>query len=168
MQEQIGVNPYAAPSARIEQNDVKAFADYVLASRGTRLGAKFIDGLLLVACYVPIIVGAVMQNGSDVNGVGVVLALLGIVGIIALLVIQCMQLYSNGQTLGKKWLNIKIIRTDGSRMGFGRFLGLRWFVPAVLLGMVVPFFAIIDACFIFAEDHKTLHDKIADTVVVNA
>jgi hypothetical protein len=34
--------------------------------------------------------------------------------------------------------------------------------------MIVPFYFLIDVLFIFGERRQCLHDKIADTIVINA
>ena len=165
MQDQIGVNPYAAPSARIEQNDDVAAQGYVLAERGTRFFATLIDSLLWAVTYAFVLIGVAMMRDS--GGTGAALLFIGVASMIALLVLQCVQMAKTGQTYGKKWLGIRVLRSDGSKLQFGRFLGLRWGV-SFLIGLIVPFYGLIDACFIFAEDRRTLHDKIADTVVVIA
>jgi len=73
---------------------------------------------------------------------------------------------ANGQTIAKRWLKIKVVRADGSRASLGRIFWLRNVVNA-LLG-IIPLYGIIDSLFIFSESRQCLHDKIADTIVVNA
>jgi uncharacterized RDD family membrane protein YckC len=60
----------------------------------------------------------------------------------------------SGLTVGKRLLGIRVIRTDGGRPGFG-WAALR----TVLLLFVVP------AC-LTDRDHRGLHDRAADTIVV--
>jgi len=73
---------------------------------------------------------------------------------------------ANGQTIGKKWLKIKVVRADGSPASLGRIFWLRNFVNGFL--SLIPLYGIIDSLFIFSESRQCLHDKIADTIVVNA
>jgi uncharacterized RDD family membrane protein YckC len=76
----------------------------------------------------------------------------------------------NGQTIAKKLLGIKVVRLDGSRASVGRIFWLRNVVNTLIT--VVPLFgalyALLDTLWIFGEERRCLHDKIADTIVVNA
>jgi uncharacterized RDD family membrane protein YckC len=70
--------------------------------------------------------------------------------------------------VGKRLLNIRIVRTDGRRAGFARLLFIRGGVTMVLymiplLGSLV---ALVDMLMIFRASRRCLHDVIADTVVV--
>jgi len=58
------------------------------------------------------------------------------------------------------------VRSDGAPASLGRIFWLR----NVLNGLisVIPIYGIIDSLFIFSESRQCLHDKIADTIVVNA
>ena len=73
---------------------------------------------------------------------------------------------ANGQTIAKKWLGIKVVRADGSPATLGRIFWLRNFLNIVF--SIIPLYGIIDSLFIFGESRQCLHDKIADTIVVNA
>jgi uncharacterized RDD family membrane protein YckC len=60
----------------------------------------------------------------------------------------------NGLTVGKRLLGLKVIRTDGSRPGFG------WAaVRTVLLFCAIP-------PLLGDRDQRGLHDRASDTVVV--
>lgn len=161
-------NPYAAPHAAVR--DMHAEEDVVLASRLSRLGAALIDSAFI---FVPAILIAIMtpgiRNGTSSDPSGFVLGLFGL-GVIAFVVYQFVLLYRHGQTVGKKIVGIRIVRPDGGRASFPRLLFLRYFVPGLLGAVpIVGFiFTIVDVLFIFAEDRRCLHDKIADTIVVNA
>ena len=74
------------------------------------------------------------------------------------------------QSIAKKLLDIKVVRSDGSRASVSRIIWLRnsviWLLSLVpLLGAVV---ALLDVLFIFGESRQCLHDKIADTIVIKA
>jgi uncharacterized RDD family membrane protein YckC len=76
----------------------------------------------------------------------------------------------NGQTIGKKLLGIKVVRSNGARASLGRIFWLRNFVNGIpasipLIGML---YTLVDHLLIFGEPRQCLHDKIADTIVVNA
>ena len=169
MQDTNGVNPYAAPGARIEQTQYGSAGDYVLAGRGTRLIAKIIDGALFGLVWLIAFGGAAFadQAGSASPGVALFLAVAAFIG---LAILNLIQMNTTGQTLAKKWFGIRVVRSDGSRLEMGRWLGLRAIVPTLIswIPLVGPLFALADALFIFADDRRTLHDRIADTVVIDA
>jgi uncharacterized RDD family membrane protein YckC len=157
-------NPYAAPEARIV--DQAPEGELVLAERGTRLGAVFLDGLIVGLFYIPavLILSLVKENKSLVY-VGVAFLALAVIGVIAY---NCVLLHRNGQTIAKKMLGIKVVRRDGSRIGLGRIFALR-FLPVTLLS-AIPFVgslvSLADALMIFGEERRCLHDQFADTIVI--
>jgi len=165
-------NPYQAPGAYVE--DINVSEDGELAERGTRLGAVIIDSLIFLVPALFAIVPAMFfaRQGSAVGlGVGAIIAFsIGILGILALVIINFVMLHRTAQTIGKRFLAVKIIRTDGSRAGLTRIFFLRMFVPGLIGG--IPFvgmiFSIIDPLFIFQESRRCIHDLIADTVVIKA
>lgn len=164
-------NPYAPPRAVVR--DVRdPHAHIEPAGRGTRLGAAILDALIVgVMVYVPVLflplVGSAATPGSEAAntmvGIGLVLAL---VGFIVWCWLTVMFVYRNGQTIAKKIVGIKVVRSDGSPISLSRIFWLRNVVNA-LLG-VIPLYGLIDILFIFGESRQCLHDKLADTVVVVA
>ncbi len=169
MQDTNGVNPYAAPGARIEQTQYVT-EQFALASRGKRLGAVLLDSLVFVLaffiCMVPLMMIKDATGSSSPN------VMFGVMGVVALIlgVVNLVQLHKTGQTIAKRWLGIRIVRSDGSRASLGRILALRSLVPGIIGAIpVIGFlFSLADPLFIFADDRRTLHDKIADTIVVDA
>lgn len=165
-------NPYQAPSAHIE--DVTDNEDSELAERGTRLGAVILDSLIfLVPGLFAIIPAMALTRGTaaDAMGVGATIAVIvGVLGMLVVFVIDLVLLHRYGQTIGKRMLNVKIIRSDGSRAGLTRIFFLRMLVPGLIGG--IPFvgfiFTIVDPLFIFQESRRCVHDLIADTVVIKA
>jgi uncharacterized RDD family membrane protein YckC len=169
-------NAYAPPKANVA--DVSPGDDLTLAGRGARLGAALLDGII-IGClvYTPLIVtgamGAAMANamrsGNPLQFWGVFFTGAGIVSLLLFVVWAVFTfrlVAANGQTIAKKLIGIKVVRSDGSRASVGRIFWLRNVVN-ILLG-IIPFYSLIDALFIFGERKQCLHDKIADTIVVNA
>jgi len=72
----------------------------------------------------------------------------------------------NGQSIAKKMLGIKVVRSNGSPASLGRVFWLRNFVN-LLLG-IIPLYGLVDALLIFGEPRQCVHDKIADTIVIKA
>lgn len=160
-------NPYRAPTAHVD--DV-ADERGELAGRGTRLGAVLLDGVIfgVLGIVAAIAIPAVKANGVGA-GTAAAIGLVGI-GILVLLIVNLVLLHRHGQTIGKKLLGIKIIRTDGDRAGLGRIFFLRILAPGVIgaIPFAGPIFSIVDPLFIFRESRRCIHDVFADTIVVRA
>ena len=165
-------NPYAAPVAEVKDATTLDSADLeaLKASRGSRLGAAMIDGvsMALVLVVPGAIMGAQAHTASKTT-TALLFALMAF-GTLALVIVNCVFLHRNAQTVGKRLLGIKVVRTDGSRIGLGRIFALR-FLPVSLLG-AIPFIGrlagLVDALFIFNAERRCLHDMIADTIVIRA
>jgi uncharacterized RDD family membrane protein YckC len=168
-------NPYAAPTAAVE--DVRSFSAGDLesrkAGRGQRLGAVILDGLINAFWAGPLI-WAFMMSSSVNRGLKpaapmVGLLLLGFAVLIGVLVINCVLLHRHGQTIGKRTLDIAIVRTDGSRVGLLRVIFLRG-LPVSLLSripVIGPLVWLVDSLLIFGSERRCLHDLIADTIVID-
>jgi uncharacterized RDD family membrane protein YckC len=163
-------NPYAPP-----KGEVRDVAEYggEPADRFIRLAAAILDGII-VGCmvYLPLIVvmaGAGQLEDPPTEQNDFVLALgaaLMLAGGIAWVWLTILFVARNGQTIAKKIVGIKVVRSDGSPASLGRIFWLRNVVNG-LLG-IIPFYGLIDILFIFGMQRQCLHDKIADTIVVKA
>ncbi len=140
-----------------------------LASRGARLGAALLDGLLVSIFYVP----GMMLGGFQVDGDGNMTTtgglIVGVSGLIVLFVlaVQAYLVTVSGQTIGKKIVGIRIVKLDGSLPGFVNGVLLRGFIGKFALSFV-PFYGLVDILFIFREDRRCVHDLVGSTRVVNA
>ena len=152
---------------------------YEVASRESRFWAAALDVGAFYAPYVPILVAITQNRDGDILS-GIVVA--AFIALVAVVFRQMMLLAMFGQTVGKKALNIKIVRkSDGENGGFGTNVVIRWFlflIPnAALLGLglesygpliLISAFYFIDIVFIFQNDYnQCLHDYLANTIVVN-
>lgn len=172
-------NPYAPPQATV-RDIADPTAVTVPAERGTRLGASILDGVIsAIMIGIPfmlavLLIGATNRTvGGDGDfGLGrspaviAVAAIVSLIGIVAWSWITYVNVKRNGQTIGKKMLNIKVVRSNGAPASVGRIFWLRNVVNG-LLGMI-PLYGLVDHLFIFAESRQCLHDKLADTIVVKA
>ena len=148
--------------------------DNVPAGRGARLCGALLDGLVIAAMiYLPAFAGAVIVGAAPPGAAGVPSAGaligglgLGIVGFAVWCAITVKYVKQDGQTIGKKLVGIKVVRADGTPATLGRIFWLRNVVNALVC--LIPFYGLLDHLFIFGESRQCLHDKIADTVVVNA
>jgi uncharacterized RDD family membrane protein YckC len=168
-------NVYAPTEVRVA--DVRAEGEQELAGRLERLGAAIIDGLIVGLLSWGIIYFAFSGIFATLTSPDSALAAsLGAMGVMVVLYfglyagINWVFLKENGQTVGKKVLGIRIVRTDGTQADVMRILFLRY-LPIQIVGMVPiigGLIAILDALLIFRESRKCLHDNIADTIVVKA
>ena len=163
-------NPYAAPIAPVmpELPPLPSTARPELAGRGQRLLARIIDQLLYVACFLPFFILAFAKRSSGFDGIASLALLLTLAAILGLFVYNLALLAESGQTLGKRWLRIRIVRPDGSDADLGRLFGLRMFLPWLIGVFAGPFFMLPDALCIFGNEKRCLHDMMADTIVVDA
>lgn len=127
----------------------------------------------MLGCVFPgmalVILGAPAPGGNDLSPVGVAGVLLVGVSIIALAIYQLRLLGEEGQTWGKKKMNVRIVMNDtGELPGLGRILGMRIIVNAIpgALPCIGPIYRLADILCIFREDRRCLHDHIAGTKVV--
>jgi uncharacterized RDD family membrane protein YckC len=164
-------NPYAPPKGAVR--DVDSLESHEPADRFVRLAAAILDGIIAAAMiYLPAMVVLIVMGGTiDPNQqpdetVVAIAGGLALIGAIVWIWLTILYVARNGQTIAKKMLGIKVVRSDGSKASLGRIWWLRNFVNG-LLG-IIPLYSLIDALFIFGEQRQCLHDKIADTIVVRA
>lgn len=126
-----------------------------LASRGTRLGAAVIDGLI----------GAVPYGLVVVESLPSAVRFLGVAALFALVGYQLYSVTTRGQTIGKRLLAIRVVvKETGANGGFVVNV-LKRGVAVGLLNLIPGFF-LVDSLFIFREDRRCVHDFIAGTVVI--
>jgi uncharacterized RDD family membrane protein YckC len=164
-----GENPYATPTAAVIDKEEEVGE---LAGRGQRLAAAIVDGIIGMALASPMMV---LLGTFDYLKAGQPLPVwLTIVstglGFVLFALVNGYFLKTNGQTIGKKMIGIKIVDMRDELLSLGRVLGLRYLpitlVTAVpILGQILP---LIDVLFIFRKDRRCLHDLIAGTRVVRA
>ena len=166
-------NPFAAPTAHVA--DIPLAGQQQLGGRGARLGSVIIDGIIQGAAYYAIaftMFSALLPSNTPNNfsGLAGVFALQIVISVVLFVVPHGYLLATQGQTIGKKLLGLRILRSNGERASIGRLLGLRYFLGWVLL--VIPFagaiYGLADCLMIFRDSRKCLHDNIADTIVVKA
>jgi uncharacterized RDD family membrane protein YckC len=162
-------NRFAPPTAHVE--DIST-GSQELGGRGARLGASLIDTLIQLAVYYALaftVFSALIPTNTLSRGVGA-FALQMIVSFVLFAALQSYLLATQGQTIGKKLMGLRIVRSNGERATLGRLLGLRYFLGWVIavIPIVGVIYALVDCLLIFRESHKCLHDNIADTLVIKA
>jgi len=178
-------NRFAPPRAEVEDS-IETGTGLVEAGRGERFLAALIDGLvptiviiaILAAVaipayenyrqqHVPGIEPPPLGSGHHVTGSW---AWLGAFALLGYFIYSAVLVYLYGQTFGKRAMGIRVVRTDGARVAFSRFIFLRW-LPIAMIGSI-PFVgwiaSLLDPLLIFRESRRCLHDDIAGTRVVTA
>jgi uncharacterized RDD family membrane protein YckC len=172
------IAPQNKPAPLLSQKQEQPSGEFVkveLASPGSRLAAQILDGLLNIIVLLPAFIGGVAFVGGQEqkNGKGqelyAILLLLGLFLWLVLTLVQCVFLCSNGQTLGKKMMGIRILNSDDlGNPGFGRVFLLRYCANTVLT--MIPWIGwiywLIDLLFIFRGDRRCVHDLMAMTRVI--
>lgn len=156
--------------------DALASGGEVLAGRWERLGAVLIDSILGCLVAAPGF-GMMMAAGffSHPDSPNVVLLGAGVgllcLAALAFLIFQIYLLVTRGQTLGKKWLGIKIVTFETEENpGFVKTILLRVVVNGLIgaVPVIGGIYSLVDALFIFRDDRRCIHDFIAGTKVVVA
>jgi len=132
-----------------------------LASPGKRLGAYFLDILVIFALFLvlSVVVGGGTATGTE-GGAGVGI-LLGIAVFLAY-IIWAFMLFAKGMTPGKKLLGMRVIKEDGSSAGFFTMLIREWIGKAIS-GLI---FSLGFLWILFDRDNQGWHDKLMSTYVV--
>lgn len=166
-----------------------------IAGAGDRILAALLNQLftflILLIPFAGLIVFAVKNEGRIVGSEEIVRLLLGmtsfwvgLAGILAYTVIQIYYMSRDGQSLGKKIMRIRVLKTDGRNPGFVGTVLVReiaWSVLVAIIAAVIglavgdngenainllAFLANFVLLFMVKRDRRTLYDILADTVVV--
>ena len=169
-------NPFQPPKASVSEVPVEG---QEIGGRWERLGAALIDGLAVpLVIYLPVIVvGAPMMilalSRHDVpQFTASIIAACGVSFLLAIAatVITILWVSRYGQTIGKRIVGVKVVRTNGTKAGIGRIFWLRNVVNVLpaLIPVIGGLYGLVDILFIFSESRRCIHDMIADTKVVKA
>ena len=128
-----------------------------------RFVALFIDGLIVGIPGGIIVTLLVALVGKDATGVIIVLYGLFILAEVAYFVYFWSR--PNGQTLGMKMFNLRVVKTDGSPLTVGgaivRYVG--YIVDSIIFGLPIGYLWAA-----FDKDKQAWHDKMAGTYVIKS
>jgi uncharacterized RDD family membrane protein YckC len=150
---------------------------FVLAGWWSRVGAQLIDGLIVgvgaTILFLPL-VAAGLTVDTDAGWAALVAA--GILWVLclaiaALLYAPAMMARTNGRTLGRMALNIRVVRASGERITFGyavlREVVVKWLLFGILGALTGGIAQLIDYLWpLWDEQNRCLHDMIVDSRVV--
>lgn len=144
----------------------------ILASLTDRFAAALVDGLI---SSLPLTIPMIIIFGFD--GIkelyikyGILYTLLILIaGQLVFFLVNGRLLYKYGQSIGKRFLEIKIVDLQGNVPELFRSYGLRYFVPSLfpLLPFLGGLISLTDILFIFRKDRRCMHDHLASTRVIN-
>ncbi len=162
-------NPYSAPSAPLLQPATTE----ELATRGSRLAAAIIDGIIALAILAPAMVMTgywARAQAAAMSGQTLMLEplLWGVLGFVVMVGIQAKPLMATSQTWGKRIMKIQIVGLDGKPAPFATIVVKRM-LPLQVMG-VIPnaggFLVLISVLLIFGKERRCAHDYIAGTKVI--
>jgi uncharacterized RDD family membrane protein YckC len=153
---------------------------YELASWWSRVGATLIDGLIIGvgALLIAVLLGAVFSVGffaSDETSTAAVAAGVAVwlvaATLAALLYAPLMMARTDGKTLGRMAVGIRVVRAKGGPMTFGfallREVVVKTFLFGVIGSVTAGLGSLIDVLWpLWDDENRALHDFIVDTRVV--
>jgi uncharacterized RDD family membrane protein YckC len=133
------------------------FIHYPVASVGDRILAHLLDQLIKL---IYVLAAGILFYNADIENEWVWILFLGIPWLFSTLLFE---IFMNGQTPGKRALNIKVIRMNGTPASIGDYI-LRWIFSLIDFGILSGAIAVI----IIAAGGKgqRLGDLVAGTAVV--
>ena len=169
-----GRNAVDMPEPPEEETEISV-ADQALAEAAAlpkagfwgRVVATLVDALILLVVQVILtvllgVVTAGVSNGMNERGIMALSLVYSLFGTILSMAYYVFFTGYCGQTPGKMAVRVKVVRTDGADIGYGRAFFrevLGKFVSGVLLGIGYLMVA-------FDSQKQGLHDKIANTYVI--
>jgi uncharacterized RDD family membrane protein YckC len=159
---------------------VPASGRYQLAGWWSRVGAALIDSLIIGvgALIILAIFGSIFSVGFfDSEETGVVALIVGLmlsfvaIAIVALLYAPLMMDRTNGKTLGRMAMGIRVVRANGQPMTFGWAMLREVAVKALLFGfagsLTFGLANLADVLWpLWDDENRALHDFLVDTRTV--
>jgi uncharacterized RDD family membrane protein YckC len=158
-------------------------AQWQLAGWWRRVGATCIDGIIisLGALVLLLVLLAAFGTGffaNDTVGIIAVIVAVGLWGlcaaVAALVYAPWMMARTNGQTLGRMAVGIRVVRANGRPMDFGfamlREVAIKWLLfNAVGSSVTFGLAPLIDVLWpLWDEENRALHDLLVDTRTIRA
>jgi uncharacterized RDD family membrane protein YckC len=153
---------------------------YVLATWISRVGAQLIDGLIIfVAALIPFLpisaaigIGAASNSDTGVAAaIGAAVLWIACIALIALLYAPVLMARTNGKTLGRMAMNIRVVRTSGEPITFWFAMLREVLVKAIGVSLAGTFTfglaGLLDSLWpLWDEENRALHDFVVSTRVV--
>ena len=138
--------------------------DYDIASLGDRIFARLIDLAVFLGIYLLFIGGTAFSFSSFGTGNNTSFYIL--VGIVAFLLIfydLLLEIFLNGQSIGKRAMKIRVISLSGGQASIGQYF-LRWIFRLVDFSLSGQVGGLI--CIAVTEKNQRIGDLVAGTTVI--
>ncbi|MEJ8800826.1 RDD family protein [Pontibacter sp. H249] len=136
--------------------------EYPLASVGDRIVATLIDGVVMFVWAMAIAVIFAFGNWFQEGGIGLVIMMVLVYLPLLFYHLVC-EIFLNGQSIGKKARDIKVIKLSGESPTIGDYL-LRWLFRLVDMGLSSGLVAVITVAA--SSKGQRLGDMAAGTCVI--
>lgn len=141
--------------------------EYEIAGLGERIVARIIDlGIFLLIFLLGFVVfGAIFNLGNSDIATIVAYCIYGALFVFYDLLCE---IYMNGQSIGKRTMQIKVISLDGNRPSIGQFL-MRWLFRAVdflIPGVSLTGGAVALMSVVFTQKQQRIGDIVAGTTLI--
>jgi len=149
----------------------------VLSGWWRRVGAQVIDGVIILA-GAAVVLGILGAAGLTIDSEGgavalIVAALLAVlvIAVVALLYAPLLMARTDGKTLGRMAMGIRVVRADGRSMTFGFALLREVLIKSLLFGVISSatfgLASLLDVLWpLWDEENRALHDLIVNTRVI--
>mgnify|MGYP001564989955 CR=1 FL=1 len=163
------------------------FKEFPLASREDRLNAAVIDKCFPIAVnLLPLLALYLSRINGDTGLFFMMSGIASLTNLFVLLplgIISLILIYFRSQTIGKWMFNLQVVdNNSGKKVGFWRYVFLRNVMGEALYGTIILaailfrgseisvwvflIYFIVDSLCIFRKDRRTMHDLIANTMVI--
>lgn len=135
--------------------------DYPVAGLGERIAARLIDLLFFFILYILFILLGLIFSSIRGDKVIYVLLIVYVAGYVFYNLLY--EIFLNGQSIGKRFLKIKVISLDGGQPTLGQYF-IRWLFRLVDFGFTLQTGGIISIAF--TENKQRIGDVVAGTTVI--
>lgn len=152
-----GANPSLTGSSQINGN--ANLGGYTYATFWRRLGALFVDGVLITAIRLGLIFLPAVLSGADPEQAGTMTDLFSFPFVV--LYFAFMESSKQQGTLGKKIFGLRVVDLSGQRLSFWK--AFRRYFGRVVSGIILGIGFLM---IFFSERRQALHDRMAGTYVL--
>jgi uncharacterized RDD family membrane protein YckC len=131
--------------------------EYPVASLGDRILAYFIDVLIIIAYFILVLI---LLINSNTNSIAIIIVTLVAPPFLYHLLFE---IFMNGQSPGKRQMNIKVVRLDGTSPTIGNYL-IRWLLRLIEIDFLSGAVAIL--VIALGGKGQRLGDIAAGTAVI--
>lgn len=156
-------NPYQAPIIHNTNNSIDRMTAE-LASPWARIIAVLINGLLNIIAVLPMFYSFTPSNKSYSQEIAKIGFILGLILVLGLTIWQITWVAQYGQTIGKKIMNIKVIKIRGEKAGFNHIIFMREIIFAFIATISINLIIIIltfAISYLMPEHLNALSDSLA-------